>query len=157
MHRAPVLSLVFAALGACSQPGAPPTTGDGGTPDADQPETPPRDDAATGADVGATPTACPAGTVPARYSLTALQSTPPLSALELPGLHPNTIIAPAGNGISDSMRFDLCQGAAGPTLQAILLRGSSFEAPARFVVDASVSSPVQAFVDIPEGKVIEVR
>lgn len=110
-----------------------------------------------GTDGGAAPALCPSGAAVVQYSLTPPASTPSLQALQLPGLHPATIIVPAKDGMSNSMRIDLCQESGGLKLHALLLRGESVTVASRFVVDGSISAPVSDIVVVPEGRVFETR
>jgi hypothetical protein len=153
------LFAVTASLSAaCSQSAPPSQGGDGGAQhDAPASEVPAPGDADTGGDAGAQPALCPSGAVLVQYSLTPLQSAPPLGAIALPGLHPATIIVPAGHGLSNSMRFDLCQESDGLELHAILLRGEAVTLASRFVLDGSIASPATEVVQIAEGRVQEVR
>jgi hypothetical protein len=163
MKRPRLFGLVFAATCtvACSEsrPLSPP--GDGGTPQDAATADAATADAATAdtptADAGGQPARCPSGASVVHHSLTPPPSTPPLGALDLPGLHPNTIIVPAENGVANSMRFDLCQEAGGLALHAILLRDLAQGVATRFVLDGSITAPVTAFLDIPEGRAFEVR
>ena len=146
MKRSPLVALVLTLAGtgplACSDGDTPSGTPDGAPP---------------GGDGGSAPVPCPSGANLIQFSTTPPASTPALQAIQLPNLHPSTIIVPAKDGSADSMRFDLCQTAGGPQLQAILLRGESVTVAARFVVDGTITAPVSDFVDIPEGKVFETR
>jgi hypothetical protein len=144
--------------GACSESVPPAQEGDGGTHmDAPASEAPAPGDSGTESDAEVLPALCPSGAVLVQYSLTPLQSAPPLGALELPGLHPATIIVQAGNGLSNSMRLDLCQESDGLRLHAILLRGEAVTLASRFVLDDSITSPATEVVEIAEGRVQEVR
>ena len=151
-------SLVF--FWACSDSGSP-SPGDAGSgPDADASEVVPPDDGGggkSGGDGGGQTVSCPAGATLVQYSLTRPDTLPTVGMLDLPGLHPATIIVPAGDGSSDSMRFDLCQDAGGLELHAIVLRGEAVSLASRYVLDASITSAVSNFVEIPEGRVFEIR
>jgi hypothetical protein len=152
-----LLAAAFCALAgaACSDGGQPPLVpaGDAGSPDA-----PPRPEGDSGTDAGPPPAPlCPAGTTLVQRSLATPPSLPALADIDLPNLHPSSIIVPAGSGASDSMRFDFCQGPEGTALRGILLRGNAVELASRYVIDGSITSPSDAIVDLPEGKVREIR
>jgi hypothetical protein len=159
MCRSIILALIIASSWACSDPDRPSPPSDAGPdPDADRPEAPRPGDGGTDGDAGTPAVHCPSGALLVHYSLTPLSNAPSLDAIQLPGLHPATIIVSAGmGGASNSLRLDVCQEPAGPKLQAILLRGASFESVSRFVLDHSVAAPVEEFVQTPQGMVAQIR
>lgn len=104
------------------------------------------------------PALCPDGSPVMSYSLTPPASTPALGAIDLPSLHPNTVIVPAKSGGRDNLRLDLCprQG-GGVQLQALLIADEALRTPTQFVVDDSVTSPTQGeLARIPEGMVFRI-
>ena len=159
MYRPIVLALIVAASWACSDPDRPSPPSDAGPDlDADRAEAARPGDGGMDADAGTLPAHCPSGALAVHYSLTPLSNPPSLDAIQLPGLHPATIIVPAGmGGASNSLRLDVCQEPAGPKLHAILLRGASFETVSRFVLDDAVTAPVEEFVATPQGMMAKVR
>ena len=98
------------------------------------------------ADAGRVPETCPGGAALLHYSMTPVDPLPALAAIDLPHLHPATIITSAGGGESESLRFDLCEGGEGPVLHGVLYREHSFSVPRRYVVDATVGAPGGAIV-----------
>jgi hypothetical protein len=158
------IALLTAAAAACSEGGEPPPGpldgGGGDAPDADgrSPDAPPRPEGDGGTEAGPPAASlCPTGTTLIQRSLARLPSLPALADIDLPNLHPNSILVPAGSGASDSVRFDFCQGPQGTALHGLMMRGNSFELAYSYVVDGSITSPADAIIDVPAGKVREIR
>lgn len=124
-----------------------------------------RTDAAAGADATASPDAsapstalCPDGTPMTHYSLTAIAAAPPLASIDLPNLHPNTIIAIAGSEGAHHLRLDVCRdGAGAPTIQSMMAVEASFEAPRLYLPDPAVTAQQERFIETPLGQVFELR
>jgi hypothetical protein len=157
MKHQRLLGLMMAA--ACAGPWACSGTDSRSLPrdgSGDTPDMAPAGDGGVGGDAGPQQAVCPDGTPVVHHSLTPRPSLPPLGALDLPGLLPATIIVSAKDGTSDSMRFDLCQGAGGLALHALLIRDDG-AGVIRFVVDGTITSPTMGSVQIPEGPAFEVR
>ncbi len=148
----------------------PPSALDGGTSPRDAAPTPdsgaaapdsgaPPPDAGTTADAGTPPTTpCPDGSPMAHYAFTALTAAPALAAIDLPNLHPNTIIAVAHSEDAHLVRLDVCPGRTGaPTLHALMAIEYAFEAPRLYLTDDTLTAQREEFITTPLGQVFEVR
>lgn len=101
---------------------------------------------------------CPEGSILHPYSLTPLANLPPLSAVELPALPPSFSVVSAGTGDQHSVRLDVCEAGDGTMgLKSLLWLGESFETPRLYVLDESVSAPVEEVVELNFGIVVQHR
>jgi hypothetical protein len=91
---------------------------------------------------------CPPGARLEHHSLTPLASPPTLADLDLPGPLPTyATVETAGTGMQNSVRFDVCRDSTGPGLRAIILRPYDYGISLRYVVDESITSPREIYLD----------
>ncbi len=103
------------------------------------------------------PEACPPGATLHYFSLHPIDSTPPVSSLDLPALPQNASVQSAGDGNEHSVRFDFCEVGGVRSLARVLYLGESFEVPRLYVRDDSVAAPTEELVDTERGRVFEYR
>jgi hypothetical protein len=170
MHRSSLVPLLLAASLGCSstedRPPSGPPGRDGGVTDTGLGDGGPGDvgpgdggsDPDGGVAIGPELVECPTGSTLVQWSLTPISPIPPASALELTGLPNGADVMSAGVGISYSARFDLCRNASGEhTIHGVIWALDDFSAPSYYVVDPTVSTVVEDFIEYRGGFVYYQR
>jgi hypothetical protein len=108
-----------------------------------------------GTDAGSDPIElCPGGAL-RHFSMTPLSSLPSLSAIDLPTPPQGAEVVSAGSGLSQSVRFDVCERDGELSLRGLLYRvtyGTVF-----YRWDDTISSPQDGYATLPGGMVYELR